>query len=811
MDGSTEEASASPVGHADEGHEPTGPSRLQNVYTDQKLIGTSKTRVVHLLPGHREEPVRCTLDTVDFQQIGQYEALSYVWGRLPAPEMISVNGIPFSVTENLFHALKHLRLDSCERVLWIDAICINQSDIDERNQQVRRMAYIYSECLRVIGWLGVETEGSRVAFKFLANSYHSPRDRRALINDPGWQALKDVYQRDYWKRVWIVQEICLARQVVFVCGNTQIPWNYITELRKRRMHCWLQYLSQGERDFMRSLLSRIDHVRETHQKKGCRLWTLFESFKESQCQEIHDRVYGFLGLASDCGNEDIPIDYSRSVSQVYQDVVRFYYGAFQKDASSPHSAQLMKFSEFFRGFLEHHSQHTISLEHEELETESPQALARETTAHRGSSIMMQISASRMMFIDKFLRYEDANKFAASELMDFLGGRIPYSHLGFWRDFIDPGLSEVYTVRTSQAFATSHIALPQVMERQEEIDRPSVFIASTRNDSGSSDRLSILGIAPPGSRAGDMLCTFVDSHITLVMRPVAVHDRRIIPGSQYEPFGNICTLIGRAYLDFQYMERLQQSKSRLTKDKSVELITSTTFASSVQDRPWPATLTIDIETLKIVTKKVKIPRESRSSGRQLELLPSTLPNTDTSCSHPSQRFIDHSELAVLHNHPWIMQYVHGPGYAGIVNLGATGYLSCVLQIMYMLMPLRSVYQTSRVVGRYADWNQKILQAELETGSASLNALHEVFQNLRTSLLPVSPENLTKAFGWTTRETFAQQGIFEFWELLLDHLVKQPGLESLHDLFLGSWIWKSGELQQEQRFRRNYIQHMCPGKH
>jgi hypothetical protein len=138
--------------------------------------------------------------------------------------------------------------------------------------------------------------------------------------------------------------------------------------------------------------------------------------------------------------------------------------------------------------LEHHSQHTNPLEHEGPNLESPQPLPRATTAYRGSSTTMQISASRAMFIEKFLPREDADKFAASELLDFLEGRIPYSLLGFWRDFIDPGLSEVYTVRTSQVFATSHIVLPRVVERQAEIQHPSVFIASMRNDSGSPDQL-----------------------------------------------------------------------------------------------------------------------------------------------------------------------------------------------------------------------------------------------------------------------------------------------------------------------------------
>jgi hypothetical protein len=98
------------------------------------------------------------------------------------------------------------------------------------------MAYIYGQSRRVIGWLGMETGASQAAFKLLSTSYHHPRDRRNLAEDFDWKALRGLYQRSYWKRIWIVQELCLARQLVIVCGNTEIPWNYLSMLRRARMH-----------------------------------------------------------------------------------------------------------------------------------------------------------------------------------------------------------------------------------------------------------------------------------------------------------------------------------------------------------------------------------------------------------------------------------------------------------------------------------------------------------------------------------------------------------------------------------------------
>ena len=78
------------------------------------------------------------------------------------------------------------------------------------------------------------------------------------------------------------------------------------------------------------------------------------------------------------------------------------------------------------------------------------------------------------------------------------------------------------------------------------------------------------------------------------------------------------------------------------------------------------------------------------------------------------------------------------------------------------------------------------------------MKEVFQKLRTSLLPVSPEGLIRSFGWTNQQTSEQQDISEFWRVLSHNLAKRPNLESLDDIFTGSFIWKYGVARREERF-------------
>jgi hypothetical protein len=121
---------------------------------------------------------------------------------------ILLDGRITTVTENLHSALLHLRLPSESRLIWIDALCINQKDDKERNHQVKEMKQIYRGAARVLAWLGPEADDSDLAMDIVAKAGD-------LIN-PGWAffsfasdrqslALIALLQRAYWSRVWIIQ------------------------------------------------------------------------------------------------------------------------------------------------------------------------------------------------------------------------------------------------------------------------------------------------------------------------------------------------------------------------------------------------------------------------------------------------------------------------------------------------------------------------------------------------------------------------------------------------------------------------------
>jgi hypothetical protein len=120
-------------------------------------LNQGQIRVVELHPSLLEiDPIECALRCLSLADRSQtiFEALSYVWGSVEDPTNINLNGHSYDITKNLEGVLRSLRYKNKARMLWIDALAINQSSIDERNKQVRIMPKIYSAARQTVIWLG---------------------------------------------------------------------------------------------------------------------------------------------------------------------------------------------------------------------------------------------------------------------------------------------------------------------------------------------------------------------------------------------------------------------------------------------------------------------------------------------------------------------------------------------------------------------------------------------------------------------------------------------------------------------------------
>jgi hypothetical protein len=354
-----------------------------------------------------------------------------------------------------------------------------------------------------------------------------------------------------------------------------MSWRLISELRAARKHIWPQYLSEGERDFLRSITACIDQQRKIRQRNGCILWALLETFQDSLCKEVYDKVYGFIGLSSDCDTQKIPVDYSRSVTQLYEDAMRFYHDRFRGETGiePPHSPQLPNLSEFLQRLL--------------LKPGIESGLAPSPPCSAPGCLVVEISAIRVLVIEQFLEEQQPALYGASELAGFLRGNTPYSHLRHWRGLIGPSSGEVHGVQDSRAALFCHVEIGRalVISDSTTTTQKEIFLARppTRSAFARNDRY-VIGVAPAGSQPGDLVCTFLESHLALVFRSTSATRTSPMDGPSYEVLhGGAFALVGRAVVDPSTDENHHPFKAVLQPDKTVDVVqTDTSSAPEKED-------------------------------------------------------------------------------------------------------------------------------------------------------------------------------------------------------------------------------------
>jgi hypothetical protein len=178
------------------------------------------------------EPLRSQLIHASLHQLPPYKALSYTWGVDAPCSSITLDGTTVPVRENLENALIMLRHEAANEplLIWIDAICINQKDNAEKSGQILKMKLIFESATMVAVWLGSKSSNSPLAFKLVRDLTHcSVENLSALIKDPTRaeqiKALRQLYYRDYWWRIWVIQEVVVAKNATIYCGEESIPWD----------------------------------------------------------------------------------------------------------------------------------------------------------------------------------------------------------------------------------------------------------------------------------------------------------------------------------------------------------------------------------------------------------------------------------------------------------------------------------------------------------------------------------------------------------------------------------------------------------
>ena len=204
-------------------------SELTDFHYDRlDLQAPTSIRVVYVSPNTDSGLIECSLRHTDLSS--GYVALSYVWGPPDKDHKILVNGKPHLVRNNLYRFLAYARTDCHDKPLWIDAICINQQDVNEKNHQIQMMSNIYSNAKAVIAWLGlsdlhpIHTETLIHDLESVArhNGKFDTMLPEVTCNFGFWHSLDILLHADYWQRGWTLQEFMLPHKGFLVCNEDWI-------------------------------------------------------------------------------------------------------------------------------------------------------------------------------------------------------------------------------------------------------------------------------------------------------------------------------------------------------------------------------------------------------------------------------------------------------------------------------------------------------------------------------------------------------------------------------------------------------------
>ena len=184
-------------------------------------IGVQHIRLLRFAPDSMPDRIRLQIQVFDRRTKPQYAAMSYVWGDRDPKQTVSLNGCDFEIGPNLHNALLCMR-SGLPGWFWIDAICINQQNIPERNEQVSEMTKTYANAAFVASWVGLCTENLQPAFALdvrTAKLRSLPRNEQEKLH----ASLTALSRLHYWKRIWIQQEVLLNPIVVLFCGQFNQP------------------------------------------------------------------------------------------------------------------------------------------------------------------------------------------------------------------------------------------------------------------------------------------------------------------------------------------------------------------------------------------------------------------------------------------------------------------------------------------------------------------------------------------------------------------------------------------------------------
>ncbi|KAF2814216.1 HET-domain-containing protein [Mytilinidion resinicola] len=305
-------------------------------------LPSDSIRLLRLLPNEdKRAPIQSKLFTYSLRDWGKrthpYDALSYVWGSWDNPQSISISEQNFEnehvlpVTRNLHEALSRLRHRSIDRILWIDAICINQKNDREKEQQIQFMAKIYAQADRVVVWLGETADGSDRALEEMRVA-GGKKSTDSFNSEAIPQAVVALLQRPWFQRIWVLQEAAAARHVLIMCGSAEIDGYAFclgvdSFLDSYKLRADLQSVARSVTYLIRGAIFRPKYSMGRLSRSTLDISSLDElmdMYHARQATMRHDKVYALLGMSSDdLSNAGLSPSYEVPWEDLFQRLVKY--------------------------------------------------------------------------------------------------------------------------------------------------------------------------------------------------------------------------------------------------------------------------------------------------------------------------------------------------------------------------------------------------------------------------------------------------------------------------------------------------------
>jgi len=301
-------------------------------------------RLVEILAPGRNGTIRCYIRHTTFNvhppegstarsTVPEYTCLSYQWrmGSGDSTRQIQVNGRSYHVQENLYDFLRvastwsagsdaastpKLDISRCIRSLWIDALCIDQEDMAERNHQVQQMGWIYSNARHVISWLGCRPDiASLLRFARTHPCDEYPQSSQEVTAKQEVPMIQ-LQSHTYWTRAWITQEVILARDLHLLAQDETVDFATLQRLGAITEQ---KTVSGPHGQFWWPISDARKH------KEKLTLMENIWRFQNKQCSEIRDLAYSLLSISEN--GSSLHVDYQCSLSQLAVEIISLVDGS----------------------------------------------------------------------------------------------------------------------------------------------------------------------------------------------------------------------------------------------------------------------------------------------------------------------------------------------------------------------------------------------------------------------------------------------------------------------------------------------------